>query len=94
MIWGQRKKRKVLDVVSIWNFPWRLLHSHRKLEIKIEMHLTLTGYKQFRTEYENLRKAILENNVNITKRIINDLGANQATVVNFAPKGGNSLLFM
>lgn len=54
----------------------------------------MTAYEKLVAEYENLRKAILENNVNITKRIINDLNIDKEVVVNFAPKEENSLLFM
>lgn len=53
-----------------------------------------TEFEKLVAEYENLRKAILENNVNITKRIINDLNIDRETVVNFSPREDNSLLFM
>lgn len=52
------------------------------------------AYERLVTEYEILRKAILENNVKITKRIINDLNIDKETVVNFAPNEQNSLLFL
>lgn len=54
----------------------------------------LLDYEKLVTEYEILRKAILENNINITKRIINDLNVDKETVINFVPKEDNSLLFM
>ena len=56
--------------------------------------ISITEYEKLVAEYENLRKAILENNVNITKRIINDLNIDREIVVNFAPREDNSLLFM
>lgn len=55
------------------------------------MHFRISAYA---AEYEILRKAILENNVNITKRIINDLNVDKEKVINFTPKEDNSLLFM
>lgn len=45
-------------------------------------------------EYEILRKALLENNVNITKRIINDIKINTETVLNLMPNEENSLLYL
>lgn len=54
----------------------------------------ISAYEKLVTEYEILRKAIHENNVNITNRIINDLNIDKEIVVNFAPKEDNSLLFM
>lgn len=62
--------------------------------IEIQNHFELSDYKKLTAEYENLRKAILENNVNITKRIINDLNVDKEIVINFTPKVDNSLLFM
>lgn len=56
--------------------------------------ICIAAYEKLVAEYENLRKAILEDNVNITKRIINDLNIDQEIVVNFSPKEENSLLFM
>lgn len=56
--------------------------------------ISITEYEKLIAEYENLRKAILENNVNITKRIINDLNIDREIVVNFSPGEDNSLLFM
>lgn len=63
-------------------------------EEKTEIISNFLEYKKLVAEYENLRKAILENNVNITKRIISDLTANKEAVINFTPKEENSLLFM
>lgn len=62
--------------------------------IQFEFIICITAYEKLVTEYEILRKAILENNVNITKRIINDLNIDKEVVVNFTPKEDNSLLFM
>lgn len=58
------------------------------------MRLHFLDYKKLVSEYETLRKAILENNIHITKRIINDLNADKEIIVNFSPKDDNSLLFM
>lgn len=58
------------------------------------VHFRILAYETFAAEYEILRKAILENNVNITKRIINDLNVDKEKVINFTPKEDNSLLFM
>lgn len=52
------------------------------------------AYERLVNEYEILRKAILENNVKITKRIINDLNIDKDAAVNFTPKEENSLLYL
>lgn len=53
-----------------------------------------TAHDKLVGEYEILRKAILENNLNIIKRIINDLNIDKEVVVNFAPEEYNTLIFM
>lgn len=65
----------------LWDFSFHFQH----------VHFRISAYA---AEYEILRKAILENNVNITKRIINDLNVDKEKVINFTPKEDNSLLFM
>lgn len=52
------------------------------------------AYDRLVNEYEILRKAVLENNIKITERIINDLNIEKEIAVNFAPKEENSLLFL
>lgn len=56
--------------------------------------VSFVAYDRLVTEYETLRKALLENNVKITERIINDLNIEKELAVNFAPKEENSLLFL
>lgn len=54
----------------------------------------LLAYENLVNEYEIVRKAILENNVNITKRIINDIKINAEAILNLMPNGENSLLYL
>lgn len=53
-----------------------------------------SAYENLVMEYEIVRKAVLENNVNITKRIINDIKINTETILNFMPNDDNSLLYL
>lgn len=83
-IWGLTKKevRLASNLLGL-SFNWHTLSI-----------LIYTAYERLEAEYEILRKAILQNNVHITKRIISDLNQNKESVINFAPKVDNSLLFM
>lgn len=77
----------------MWDYHYSNFVKKKKKTVFI-YSIQLVVHDSLVAEYENLRKAILENNVNITKRIINDLNIDKEIVVNFAPKEDNSLLFM
>lgn len=100
IIWPSTSKRKVLtkflhfssiEIVAFHRAEWEFCVCCKFPKCVLFSFLV---YENLVNEYEIVRKALLENNLNITKRIISDIKFNTETILNFMPNEENSLLYM